>query len=81
MSEKKDMVVSLRRGSTMSELGAGDKTLAQFLASISNILIVDDLPSGETAGVRLSDVEFEWLKSRLGDKCHIVERAKGRVDI
>ena len=84
MTNKNDMVVSLRRGVTMQNLDVGEGvTLAQFLQTIADlhVEVTEDLPTGEAATILIDDNELQKLEARIGDRCFIVRRAIGKSNI
>ena len=80
--EKREVVVSLRRGAILRDLGiTGTMTLAQFLRTLMDVEEIEDFPTGTTAVIRVDDVQLEKLSAHVGKQCHIVKRTIGRVEI
>jgi hypothetical protein len=78
----KDMVVSLRRGIRLKDVGVSDgMTLAQFLPGVADLKVIEDYPTGTTALIRIVERELKKLRNSIGDKCHIVPQSIGRANI
>ncbi len=80
MGQSQEMVVSLRRGVTLNQVTSSG-TLAQFLDCAVRLEVVDDLPTGTTARIRISPDELKKLEKLIGTKCHIVVSKNGHVDL
>ncbi len=76
-----ERIVSLKRGSSLGNLRQDSPRLEDFLPTVVDVDIVDTFPTGTTVAIRISAYELKKLQGLIGEKCHIVPRLKGRVDI
>lgn len=76
-TEKSERAISLRRYKELNDTPGEGDTLAKRIKSLLNVEILDDLPTGESALILISNEQLVELEKLYAATCWIVVRAKG----